>query len=68
MSESQNLLEVNVWRAASLLIEMHGAEAELEAAQRADEMLDQGDPAGCRAWTRISHAIRSIREPGGPVH
>jgi 8-oxo-dGTP pyrophosphatase MutT (NUDIX family) len=32
----------DIWRSVNLLIREHGAEAEIFAAQRADEMLDRG--------------------------
>jgi hypothetical protein len=38
--------EIDIWRAASLLIRRHGADAELEAAKRADLMLARGDDDG----------------------
>jgi hypothetical protein len=33
----------DIWRAANLLIGQHGADAEIVAARRADEMLERGD-------------------------
>ena len=36
----------DIWRAANLLIREHKAEAEIVAAQRADEMLERGDRDG----------------------
>lgn len=36
----------DIWRAANLLIRKHGDNAELEAAKRADLMLDCGDHEG----------------------
>ena len=38
--------DLDIWRAANLLIRKHGADAELEAAKRADLMLDRGDDDG----------------------
>ena len=40
------ITELDIWRAANLLIRRHGANAELEAAKRADLMLDRGDDVG----------------------
>jgi hypothetical protein len=34
---------LDIWRAADLLIRQHGDDAEIVAAQRADLMLDRGD-------------------------
>jgi hypothetical protein len=33
--------ELDIWRAATLLIRQHGDDAEIVAAQRADELLDR---------------------------
>jgi hypothetical protein len=38
--------DLDVWRAANLLIRQHGAEAELEAARLQDLMLERGDDEG----------------------
>jgi hypothetical protein len=42
---------------ANRLIERHGAEAEIVAAQRADEMLERGDRDEQLVWLRIRRAI-----------
>ena len=36
----------DIYRAAKLLIEQHGDDAELRASERADELLEAGDRAG----------------------
>jgi hypothetical protein len=61
-------IEVDIWRAANLLIEQHGADAELEAAQRADELLEKGDPDGFHAWANITKVIRQLLAPRKAVH
>ena len=38
----------------------HGAGAALEAAQRADAMLERGDMDGCAVWKRIVSAVEEI--------
>jgi hypothetical protein len=38
--------DLDIWRAANLLIQKHGADAELEAAKRADLMLERSDYEG----------------------
>ena len=55
--------ETDIWRAASLLLREHGADAEVVAARRADEMLDRGDIEGQRVWLRISRAISELQAP-----
>jgi hypothetical protein len=61
--------EIDIWRAANLLIRKHGANAELEAAKRADVMLDRGDEDGRLVWWRIRRAIEDLQAPpcGGLV-
>ena len=53
--------EIDIWRAANLLIRKHGANAELEAAKRADLMLDRGDDEGRLLWSRIRRAVEAYR-------
>jgi hypothetical protein len=48
--------DLDIWRAANLLIQKHGANAELEAAKRADLMLDCDDDDGLVVWARIRRA------------
>jgi len=55
--------EIDVSRAANLLIRKHGSEAELEAAKRADLMLDRGDDDGRLLWARIRRAIEALQAP-----
>ena len=38
--------DLDIWRAANLLIRRHGEDAEIEAAKRADQMLERGDLNG----------------------
>jgi len=53
--------EIDIWRAANLLIRKHGVDAELEAAKRADLMLDRGDQEGRLLWARIRRAIEALQ-------
>ncbi len=55
--------EIDIWRAANLLIRRHGANAELEAAKRADLMLDRGDDDGRLLWARIRRATETLQTP-----
>ena len=50
----------DVWRAANLL-RKHGAEAEVVAARRADQMLERGDHDGQLVWRRIRRAIADLQ-------
>jgi hypothetical protein len=40
--------DLDIWRAANLLIKRHGEDAVIVAAQRADELLAKGDVEGER--------------------
>lgn len=51
----------DIWRAANLLTRKHGADAEIVAAQRADEMLQRGDHDGEIVWLRIRRAIVELQ-------
>ena len=61
--------DLDIWRAANLLIRQHGPDAELEAANRADLMLERGDLDGQSLWRRIRRAIVELQAPPvGPLH
>ena len=51
----------DIWRAAQLLVKRHGADAPIVAAQRADELFDQGDLDGTAVWKRILHAVEELQ-------
>ena len=52
--------EPDIWRAANLLLENHGDNAPLVAAQRADGMLARGDMVGQAIWKRITAAVEEL--------
>ena len=45
------------------MIDQHGADAELEAAQRADQLRDNGDLDGQAVWLRIRKAVLELLKP-----
>jgi hypothetical protein len=47
----------DIWRAAILLISEHGADAEIVAARRADDMAERGNHDGKSVWLRIGRAV-----------
>ena len=51
------VLSAALTMAANLLIREHGADAEIVAARRADEMLERGEHDGKMVWLRIRRAI-----------
>ena len=53
--------EIDIYRSASVLIHQHGEDAALEAAQRADALLEKGDVRGCAVWKRVVRANHQQR-------
>jgi hypothetical protein len=51
----------DIWRVAKLLIKTRGANAEAAAAQRIDELLNEGDLDGAAVWRRILHAVEELQ-------
>jgi len=63
------ITEVDIYRAANLLIDRYGDDALTEAARRVDQMLADGDSEGRIVWRRIKRAIEALQiAPNGPVH
>ena len=61
--------DLDIWRAANLLIRQHDDDAELAATRRADLMLERGDLEGQTVWKRIRRAIVELQAPPtGPAH
>ena len=58
---------LDIFRAAQLLMKRHGAsrasgaDAPIVAAQRADELFDQGDLDGVAVWKRILHVVEELQ-------
>jgi triphosphoribosyl-dephospho-CoA synthetase len=42
----------DIWRSAQVMVKRYGKNAAVEAARRADELLEQGDMDGSQAWQR----------------
>jgi hypothetical protein len=53
--------DIDIWRAANLLIRQHGAGAAYEANLRAGPMLDRRDSDGWQVWARIRLAIEGLQ-------
>ena len=58
--------EIDVYRTANLLVKQHGTEAPIEAAMRADALLEKSDLDGQRVWLRILAAVNELldTQPG----
>ena len=64
-------LDVDIWRAAKALIDLHGEGAALCAAQCVAALLNEGDPAGAVIWSRVHAAIEEWqrrRRKGEPIN
>lgn len=56
--------DLDIWRAAALMIKHYGDTADIEAAARADEYQAKGELDGQRVWLRIAKAIDELRTAG----
>jgi hypothetical protein len=54
------IADPDIFRAAKLLIDQHGDDAPIRAAQRADELADEGDLDGAAVWRQILEAIGEL--------
>ena len=52
--------DLDTYRAANELIKQHGDDAPIEAAMRADELMEAGDMEGEAVWLRIGKAIEEL--------
>ena len=52
--------DIDICRAAKLLVDRHGDDAPIHAAMRADELMDQGDMEGRAVWLRIKEAVEEL--------
>ena len=53
--------DIEVWRSANVLLKTHGTNVDLVSAQRADELLAEGDVEGQLVWLRIIKAIKELQ-------
>ncbi len=58
------IADIDIYRSTKLLVEQHGADALIEAALKADELLDAGDLDGQAVWLRIGKAVLELLKPG----
>jgi hypothetical protein len=64
------MTEIEIWRAAFLMLRWYGGTAQEESARRADESAAAGDPAGAAGWRRVIDVISQLanRTRAGPLH
>jgi hypothetical protein len=62
--------EIDIWRAAQLMLKRYGDEALKESAARANELMAAGDDNGAAVWRRITTAVVELANtiPPGRVH
>jgi hypothetical protein len=62
--------EIDIWRAAGLMLKRYGEKALEESAARADVREAQGDDNGAATWRRITAAVEQLDNatPPGPLH
>ncbi len=64
--------DLDIYRSANELIKQYGDAADIEAAMRADELMDAGDMEGEAVWLRIGKAVEELlseeRPEGEKVH
>ena len=53
--------DLDIYRTASVLVKHYGEDAAIEAAQRADAMLEKGSLDGQRVWKRVLVAVKEIQ-------
>ena len=58
--------DLDIYRSAQVLVNRHDEDAPIEAAMRADAMLEAGDLVGYAVWRRILRAVEEMQrvEPG----
>ena len=52
--------EIDIWRAANLMLKRYGPKAVEESAARADELSAQDDYNGAAVWRRITDAVGQL--------
>ena len=62
--------EIDIWRAATLMLKRYGEKALEQSATRADELAADGDLDGADTWRRITAAVEQLANttPRGSPH
>ena len=59
--------EIDIWRAAQLMLKRYGDKALEESAARADELVAAGDDNGAAVWRRITTAVVELANMRIPI-
>ena len=62
--------EIDIWRAATLMLKRYGDKALEQSITRVNELAADGDHAGAVTWRRITTAVEQLANttPPGPPH
>ena len=62
--------EIDIWRAATLMLKRYGDKALEQSDRRVDELTAAGDHDGADTWRRITAAVVQLANttPSGPLH
>jgi hypothetical protein len=62
--------EIDIWRAATLMLKRYRDKALEQSITRANELAADGDHAGADTWRRITTAVEQLANitPPGPLH
>ena len=64
--------DLDIYRAASVIIKQYGEDARVHATMRADAMLEAGDLDGSAVWKRILRVVEDLQrkapKSGEAVH
>ena len=60
--------EIEIWRAAVLMVKRYADDAEANSFQRAEQLAAKGDHAGAAIWRRITGAIEQLTDTTGPLN
>ena len=62
--------EIDIWRAATLMLKRYGDKAVEQSDRRVDELTAAGDHDGADTWRRIIAAVVQLANtvPPGPLH
>jgi len=58
--------DIDIWRSAMVMVKRYGDDAMLEAAARADQLLEDGDWQSALTWHRILDAIERLQAKARP--
>ncbi len=71
-AEDAVIPDLDIYRSAQVLVKRHGQDAPIEAAMRADAMIEKGGLDGYAVWRRMLRAVEELQgtEPksGEAVH